>query len=135
MARAAMQLRVPDLDVLHRLRSASVAFTDDALARLDGIKIMPPERPHMARAKEERDRSVIPLRPRREVADATAVATPLVEGGACWSCGEPFPDGRVVNFCVACGADQRNPRCASCGGEVERGWRHCPECGTALESG
>lgn len=133
MARAAMNLRVPDLDALRRLRSAALAFTDDALSRLDGVKIMPPVRPQMVLEEAAHDPGVIPIRPRREVADATAVATPTTGEGTCWSCGEPFPDGRLVNFCVECGADQRVPRCGSCGVEVDRAWRHCPECGNMLE--
>ncbi|MEO5799673.1 MAG: zinc-ribbon domain-containing protein, partial [Gemmatimonadales bacterium] len=50
----------------------------------------------------------------------------------CWSCTEPLPDGRVVKFCPFCGADQRHPACPACGEEIERHWKHCPECGTKL---
>lgn len=149
MARTTLASRIPDLDVLRLLRSASVTFTDDAITRLDGVRILPSKPPESATADVafeatpesiepslERER-VFPIRRHTEVADATRVATPPPPIGAatCWSCGAPPPPGRRMNFCVACGADQRAPTCGGCGAAVERSWKHCPDCGQVLGGG
>ncbi|MEO8478924.1 MAG: zinc ribbon domain-containing protein [Gemmatimonadota bacterium] len=152
MARTTLATRIPDLDVLRLLRSASVTFTDDAITRLDGVRILPSkpsepsashdapepstEREPTPEPSVERER-VFPIRRHTEVADATrvATATPPAAGEMCWSCGAPPPRGRRVTFCVACGADQRAPTCGGCGAAVERSWKHCPDCGQGLGGG
>lgn len=153
IARTVMAAKVPDLDVLQRLRGAAIQFTDEAISRLEGVRPMPgpageraapaPAAPPAAAA----DR-VIPIR--RPAEPAVTTATPPPQGppapspefltgvaftppsGSCWECGAALPSGRPVNFCVECGADQRTPQCASCGASVERHWKHCPECGMVL---
>lgn len=152
MARTTLATRIPDLDVLRLLRSASVTFTDDAITRLDGVRLLPSAPPETtasrpepepepaleptAEPSPERER-VFPIRRHAEVADATRVATPFPPSAEapCWRCGAPPPPGRRVTFCVACGADQRTPTCAGCGAVVERAWKHCPDCGQALGGG
>lgn len=150
MARTTLATRIPDLDVLRLLRSASITFTDDAITRLDGVRILPskPQESTTADAAPETEpeptaeplverERVFPIRRHTEMADATRVATPQppVGGAACWSCGAPPPPGRQMNFCVACGADQRAPTCGGCGAAVERSWKHCPDCGQVLGGG
>ena len=98
------------------------------------------------------DLDIIPLPVSRVVADAIRVALetprPEVPAGpppefltkvafippamSCWSCAEALPEGRSARFCPFCGADQRQPACAACGGAIERHWKHCPDCGIAL---
>ncbi|HET9064225.1 MAG TPA: zinc ribbon domain-containing protein [Gemmatimonadales bacterium] len=150
MARTTLATRIPDLDVLRLLRSASVTFTDDAITRLDGVRILPSKLPELAAPDEtpesppepvpeppaERER-VFPIRRQAQVADATRVTSspPPADGETCWSCGAPPPPGRRVSFCVSCGADQRAPTCGGCGTAVERSWKHCPDCGQALGGG
>ncbi len=146
MARTTLATRIPDLDVLRLLRSASITFTDDAITRLDGVRILPskPLEPSAsddapeaaAEPAVERER-VFPIRRHTEVADATrvATATPPAEAAMCWRCGAPPVPGRRMNFCVACGADQRAPTCGGCGAAAERAWKHCPDCGHALGGG
>lgn len=131
MARATLASRVPDLDVLRLLRSAALTFTDDALSRLQGVRVLPqPAAPSEATESPEEDR-VFPIRRGMEVADATRVVS-REAAPRCWSCDAALPVDRVVNFCVACGADQRARRCAACGASVERDWKHCPDCGSSL---
>lgn len=177
MARATIKSKLPDLDVLQKLRSAEVTVTAATVARLQGVLPMPTSRvveevlasPPLALSAEEPvmplheeigagedgpidDADIIPLPVSRVVADAIRVAleTPLAEApvgpppefltavqftppaASCWSCTEPLPEGRTVKFCPFCGADQRQPACPSCGGPVERQWKHCPECGIKL---
>ncbi|HPF60663.1 MAG: zinc ribbon domain-containing protein [Gemmatimonadetes bacterium] len=138
MARSTLATRVPDLDVLRLLRSATITFTDDTLGRLDGVRLMPraaepaPDAPDAgqvaaAAGEPEPDDRIIPIRRSGAAPPPAAAGAP-----ACWQCQASLPTGRTVNFCVACGADQRAPTCGGCGTGVERGWRHCPECGHAL---
>ncbi len=145
MARSTLAESLPDLDVLQLLRSASIVLTEDSLYRLEGVRPLPSgggggpaEAPQ---ADDASDDGVIPMRrftaPEPEVRDTTP--PPHLEqveftppGEACWSCGTGLPQGRRASFCVQCGADQRIPTCANCGTEVERDWRFCADCGTAL---
>lgn len=153
MARVTLGSKIPDLDVMALLRSASLTFTDDAMARLDGVRPLPPavaaapaatDAPAPAKPPE----GVLSLHRAPEVADATATPTPRMPAepppafltkvaftppeASCWQCGAALPTGRPVSFCVECGADQRSPRCRSCDASVERHWKHCPDCGMIL---
>ena len=156
MARSTLESKIPDLDVLRLLRSASLTFTDDAVSRLEGVRPLPAaaqaEQPAAAEtaavsgsAAPRMDPDVLPMRRASEPADHTAVATPRMDPepppafltkvaftapeSMCWQCSQPLPGTRKANFCVECGADQRAPQCRACGATVERHWKHCPECG------
>lgn len=50
--------------------------------------------------------------------------------GGCRACRAPLPEREGLRYCPRCGADQSRWACASCGAEVERGWRYCAMCGT-----
>ncbi len=148
MARSTLAESLPDLDVLQLLRSATVMLTEDSLYRLEGVRPLPSgvagggpsEVPSSDEAAD--NEGVFPIRP----AAAMPVSGPRDEtppphleqveftppGETCWSCGIGLPRGRRVSFCVQCGADQRVPTCSNCGTEVERSWRFCADCGTAL---
>jgi hypothetical protein len=159
MARSTLESKIPDLDVLRLLRSATLTFTDDAVSRLEGVRPIPaaaPSEPPAAKptaangsgaSRPEAD--VLPMRRAAEPADHTAVPTPprtdpepppafltkvafVPPESLCWQCSQPLPSTRKVNFCVECGADQRAPHCLACGGVVERHWKHCPDCGMVL---
>jgi hypothetical protein len=161
MARTTLASKVPDLDVLRLLRSATVTFTDDAIAQLEGVRPLPPrpEEPSPpliaveASAEPATPTPVIPLHraepvpepmpepePQPDLPPAPTEPAPAFLTGVaftppsqrCWQCEQPLPAGREVKFCVECGADQRTPACSQCGAAVERGWRFCPECGTTL---
>jgi hypothetical protein len=164
MARATLAEKIPDLDQLQLLRSATICFTDDAVSRLDGVRPLPsptqadgddeddgdkPTAPESG--DQDKDTGVIPIRRSPELV-ATPSSSPSASkraapsepppafltgveftapGGCCWQCSNPLPTGRPVNFCVECGADQRSPQCLACGTDVERTWKHCPECGAS----
>ncbi len=152
IARTVMAAKVPDLEVLERLRGATLRFTDEAIGRLEGVRPLPPAAP--ARGPEAETAAspaaerVIPIRRPSEPAVSTATPPPpgnpspppefltgvafTPPSGSCWSCSAALPEGRTVNFCVECGADQRQPQCNACGAAVERQWKHCPECGGML---
>jgi predicted RNA-binding Zn-ribbon protein involved in translation (DUF1610 family) len=156
MARGTMAARIPDLDVLQLLRSATLTFDASTAARLDGVLPLRPATPAEpspwappAPAEPAVETPVIPIRA-EVVADHTAVAPPAASpaatpapafmtqvrfdapGAACWSCEATLPSGRTVKFCPFCGADQREPTCPACNVAVERGWKHCPDCGERL---
>jgi predicted RNA-binding Zn-ribbon protein involved in translation (DUF1610 family) len=50
----------------------------------------------------------------------------------CLYCGGALPSNRAVNFCPHCGQSQTVALCTHCHGELEPGWRHCVNCGTAV---
>lgn len=170
MARATLASRLPDLDVLHLLRTAQLTFAPDAAERLADVHPLPrpegitstvdevaadedddagddagPEMPAVRETRSAPPRDVIPLPVGRFAADATAVTPPAAPpspppafltgvafeapAAGCWRCQTALPGGRVIKFCPECGADQREPVCAGCGATVERGWKHCAECG------
>ncbi len=160
MARTTLAAKLPDLDVLKLLRSATLTLTDEAIERLDGVLPMPtshdeskwapavehaesdlppdnsdiiplPISPALAEAVAEA--TAIPLRPPTEPPPVAPGAPPVEE--FCWSCADQLPGNRQVKFCPFCGADQRQPACTACAAPVERRWRHCPECGTMLGKG
>lgn len=49
--------------------------------------------------------------------------------GECRYCGILLPAHRSAAYCPSCGLNLRNPRCRSCGAQLESSWRYCIECG------
>jgi hypothetical protein len=130
MARATLSQKIPDLDTLQLLRGASVTLVPAAIARLDGVLLMPASRapvPPLASAEALATAEVDA--PPGEFMTQVEFTPPAV---SCWQCSHALPTGRTVNFCPFCGADQRPPECPKCHAAVERDWRHCPECGERL---
>jgi hypothetical protein len=78
-----------------------------------------------------------PARPAQPMSPVTASpARPPAEsptGVLCAFCGGALPTDRLVNFCPHCGQSQTQGRCPECGGDVQRGWRHCVNCGVVVE--
>lgn len=191
MAKATINSRLPDLDALQLLRSATLTITERTIARLGDVLPMPSAKeeskpaptsapvtsedapPRGARrgsatstrakgtqrtaefeatkvaasppapAAIPEDNDVIPLHPEvAATADAkpsdpppeflTTVSFTPPAAAHCWSCTGVLPVDRAVKFCPFCGADQRQPTCGKCGATAERGWKHCPDCGTKL---
>lgn len=160
MARTTLAAKLPDLDVLKLLRSATLTLSEEAIERLDDVLPMPTshdeskwvapvERPDGDLPPDTSDVIPLPISPAlaKAVAEAaevpsgpppefltTVAFTPPVEE-QCWSCNDPLPGTRQVKFCPFCGADQRQLACPACAAPVERRWKHCPECGNRLEVG
>jgi hypothetical protein len=153
MAKATITSRLPDLDALQLLRSAQLTFTQRAIARLDdgpprteatpSVAADPGPATPSAILELHRDPDIIPLHPMSGPAVDSKPAGPPAEflttvtftppaAAHCWNCSDALPVDRAVKFCPFCGADQRQPTCAACGAAAERGWKHCPECGTKL---
>lgn len=69
--------------------------------------------------------------------EALDLAAPSSAGGAepeagprnCPGCQGALPARRVAIFCPFCGHQVGASRCASCGTDLEPGWRHCITCG------
>jgi RNA polymerase subunit RPABC4/transcription elongation factor Spt4 len=57
-------------------------------------------------------------------------ASQQASSASCRACRAPLPTREGLRFCPRCGADQARWACASCGAEVEKGWRYCAMCGT-----
>lgn len=51
---------------------------------------------------------------------------------ACAWCREALPRRAILNYCPFCGADLHTHPCATCGEELEVGWRFCVACGTPV---
>jgi RNA polymerase subunit RPABC4/transcription elongation factor Spt4 len=52
----------------------------------------------------------------------------------CRHCQRILPERNELQFCPYCGVGQRDPTCAECGEQLERGWAYCPRCGKATET-
>lgn len=114
----------PDLTIVERHRKAVVALEPKSVA-----KALDPK-PELAYAPWEEQVSQAELT-RKAEADAAEKSPPVQDKALrCTHCGAGLPAGRVVNFCPKCGQSQL--RCPKCRAELERGWRHCVGCGTAL---
>lgn len=114
----------PDLTIVERHRKAVVALDPRSVA-----KALDPK-PELAYAPWEDQVSHTEITKKAE-ADAAERSPPAqVKEARCTHCGVGLPAGRVVNFCPKCGQSQL--RCPKCKAELERGWRHCVGCGTAL---
>jgi hypothetical protein len=155
MAKTTIHERLPDLDVLQLLRSATITLTDRTIARLTDVLPMPSTKDesmwataridiaHATPAPGDDNEGVIPLHPAEVPAVdrhpseppaeflTTVTFTPPV-ALQCWNCTEALPVDRAAKFCPFCGADQRQPVCADCGAPAERAWKHCPDCGAKL---
>lgn len=150
MARTTLAGKLPDLDLLQSLRSASLTFTDDTAARLDGVRPIPtsgvegapapqPEAPETAPAPDAPAAGVLPLRAREAPApaDATRVAAtpPAADAGpppAFLTAVAFTPPGAA---CWSCGEALPGDRvvkfCVACGADQRA--PTCAGCGESVE--
>jgi hypothetical protein len=112
----------PDLTIVEKHRKAVVGLDPRAVA-----KALDPK-PELAYAPWEEQVSHAEVT--RKADAAAAEGSPPLADVRCTHCRASLPVGRVVNFCPKCGQSQL--RCPKCKTELERGWRHCVGCGTAL---
>lgn len=148
----------PDLTVLRQFGDASVKLVPGwVVAALTAAGEADPERPASGTPAAPAETFEAPLatavpgpavaaaataenEPRREQepgpepvsAVAPAVLSAMSPAVHCVSCGEVLPDGKPVKFCPYCGAGQVPARCATCGSDLEPGWRFCAACGKSL---
>lgn len=116
----------PDLEVIHRFEDVTIILRPD---RVDQA---------LRGQKEDIEQAPAPLPPGVAPPDDTPMfdeAEEIVEeevaGSQCVYCGAGLPE-RPVKFCPHCGQSQVAMVCPECRADVEPGWRHCVNCGTAL---
>ncbi len=136
----------PDLGVLHRVEHVVVSLRSEPLARALRPEAdpelayappapMPPELAGLDPALDAPldvalDEDLADLEPEPEPEPEAAVER---AGPRCLYCGDSLPADRQVRFCPHCGQRQSPPECPRCHHEVEPGWRHCVNCGAALD--
>ena len=142
-ARFAKELRnpSPDLAVLHQYENVLVSLRSAPLAQAlepvpdPDLPYAPPAPPPLAGIAEPAvdlpapDPSVIDAAVDFDMADSLEVPSGEPR---CLHCGGGLPTDRPARFCPRCGQRQAPPECPRCHSEVEAGWRHCVNCGTAL---
>jgi hypothetical protein len=74
-----------------------------------------------------------PVEPVEPVEDAASTAAVQGEGDSCSWCRAVLPERPNLNFCPFCGTDVNLVPCATCGAEVEPGWRFCIGCGAETD--
>lgn len=132
----------PDLAVLHRFENVLVSLRTAPLARAlapepdPDLPYAPPLPPPIAGIAE----------PALDLPPSDPLDRPAARGGVeqeevasgearCLHCDGLLPTDRPARFCPHCGQRQTPPECPRCHSEVETGWRHCVNCGTALGAG
>lgn len=74
-----------------------------------------------------------PLEPEYVETESDEDASGEATGSSCVWCRADLPERGDLNYCPFCGTDVRLVPCASCGAEVEPGWRFCVTCGAEVE--
>ncbi len=141
-ARFAKELRTPnpDLGVLHAFENVVLTLRSEPLAQaLDPARER--EAAYAPPMPEPSDLPQLPDIPELEEISASdgiagdELLEPPVDAPLCLYCGETLPEHRSVSFCPHCGRSQTVPTCARCRSELEPGWKHCVNCGTAVGDG
>jgi hypothetical protein len=132
----------PDLEVLHRFENVLVSLRTAPLERALGPEPDPhlpyaPPGPPPAAGIAEPALDLPPPEPPEPAGTFDDAAPEEVASGEsrCPYCGGALPTDRPARFCPHCGQRQAPPECPRCHSEVEAGWRHCVNCGTALGDG
>lgn len=126
----------PDLTIVQQHEDAVVHLDSKAVA-----KALDPQ-PELAYAPQEplspsEEAKPTPTpKPKRGSREPRPAASERDETGerasSCSRCGGALPAGRVVNFCPQCGQNLTRVQCPECKTELDRGWRHCVNCGATL---
>jgi hypothetical protein len=126
----------PDLTIVQQHEDAVVHLDSKAVA-----KALDPQ-PELAYAPQEHlspseEAKPTPApKPKRGSREPRPAASERDEAGdrasSCNRCGGALPAGRVVNFCPQCGQNLTRVQCPECKTELDRGWRHCVNCGASL---
>jgi hypothetical protein len=136
-ARFAAELRSPnpDLTLLDAVEHVVLTLRSEPLARALG-----PE-PESVYAPPAAAAAPLPASPASDVPEFPELDEPTDPGAQpeepvpphCLYCGGALPGHRAVNFCPHCGQSQTVALCTHCQGELEPGWRHCVNCGAAVQ--
>jgi hypothetical protein len=130
----------PDLDILHRVEHVVISLRSEPLARAlrpvadAELAYAPPAPPPPAVGLDPALDAPLDV-PLDEELDALGPEMPAESASThCLYCGGALPGDRAVRFCPHCGQRQAPAECPRCHGEVDAGWRHCVNCGAALEA-
>lgn len=122
----------PDLGVLHQVENVVLALGSEHLARALGPEPEPEFAPPAAVTPEPPAPHDLP--PVAELEDLPEPESPAADPTPhCLFCGGTLPLNRGVNFCPHCGQNQKLLQCPDCRTELEPGWRHCVNCGAAVD--
>lgn len=131
----------PDLEVVHRFEDVSILLRPDRVDQAlrppaDDVGgqpvVTPPFAPLFDEAEEFVEEEIVEdATAEEEIAEEEFAPADESSGSQCVYCGGALP-GRPVNFCPHCGQSQVATVCPRCHADVEPGWRHCVNCGTAL---
>jgi hypothetical protein len=132
----------PDLAVLHQFENVLVSLRTAPLARA----LAPEPDPHLPFAPPLPPPIAGIAEPALDLPPSDPLDRPAAVGGVeqeevasrearCLHCDGVLPTDRPARFCPHCGQRQAPPECPRCHVEVETGWRHCVNCGTALGAG
>jgi hypothetical protein len=126
----------PDLGVLERFEHVVVSLRSEPLARALAPAPEPPYAPPPAAPPPMPGLDLPALEPldELEVLDGVeAYEEPVAPAEThCLYCGGALPGDRPARFCPHCGQRQSPAQCPQCQSDVDPGWRHCVNCGTAL---
>ncbi len=134
----------PDLSLLRRIENVFLTIRSEPLAHAlgpepetavsppGGVRLPPPSSPPLE-LPESLESPEFPEFP--EADELPEPAAPDEAAPPCLYCGGTLPSHRTVTFCPHCGQRQGPATCPSCHSEVEPGWRHCVNCGSALHDG
>jgi hypothetical protein len=121
----------PDLGLLRRMDHVFLTIRSEPLAYALGPEPDTTESPPAGRPPVP----PLPDFPEADELPDIEAAAPDEAVPQCLYCGGTLPSHRTVTFCPHCGQRQGPATCPSCQSEVEPGWRHCVNCGTALRDG
>jgi hypothetical protein len=123
----------PDLSLLRRIENVFLTIRSEPLAYALGPE---PEMEASPRGGvSPPPPAALPDFPEPDELAELEPAAPEEAAPHCLYCGGTLPNHRTVTFCPHCGQRQGPATCPSCHSEVERGWRHCVNCGSALHDG
>jgi hypothetical protein len=126
----------PNLTIVQQHENAVVHLDAKAVAKALDPKPELAYAPQEHRSPPEETKPTPGSKPKRAPRGSPPPISEQGEAGdratRCNRCGGALPVGRVVNFCPQCGQNLTRVQCPECKTELERGWRHCVNCGATL---
>ncbi len=119
--------------LVNRIAAERMLRGQELYAPAPAVAEQPAPLPELGNPAPEREPSPDP-EPPRAASPTFELVEPRdrLEVDHCAYCGGPLPAGREVNFCPHCGQPALGePKCPTCGSEVDVGWAYCVACGRA----